>query len=361
MSDENSSSRPAAQKVTLRLSPQAEKYARRDAPTEARRMAARGALPLEPIELATVLFVLANDPDAEVKQTASQSLAALPEQVLTTVLGGPAHPALLSFLAQVHRETEAHCEAIALNPAADDRTITFLATLPHARVVDIISQNQERMMRCEEIVDALGANPLTGRAVIERILSFLGLDERDAAADDEELGEEEAEAAVMEMLGEDMGDIARLLASERGEDIEDEDVVGSLYAAVQKMTVMQKIKLARVGGKEARSLLVKDRNRIVASSVMASPKLTETEVVGFAQSRSLSDELLRIIASNRDWTKNYQIKLALASNPKTPTPQALQFLNYLQDKDLRSLMKSKDVPSNVSVHARRILDKKGKL
>ncbi len=109
MSDENSSSRPAAQKVTLRLSPQAEKYARRDAPTEARRMAARGALPLEPIELATVLFVLANDPDAEVKQTASQSLAALPEQVLTTVLGGPAHPALLSFLAQVHRETEAHC------------------------------------------------------------------------------------------------------------------------------------------------------------------------------------------------------------------------------------------------------------
>jgi hypothetical protein len=127
------------------------------------------------------------------------------------------------------------------------------------------------------------------------------------------------------------------------------------------MSVMQKIKLARLGGKEARALLVKDRNRIVASSVLASPKLSETEVIAFAQSRSIGEELLRIISFNKDWTKNYQIKLALASNPKTPTPQAVKFLNYLQDKDLRTLMKSKDVPTNISSHARRILTKKGKI
>ena len=75
----------------------------------------------------------------------------------------------------------------------------------------------------------------------------------------------------------------------------------------------------------------------------------------------MGDELLRIISNNREWTKNYQIKLALTMNPKTPIPQAIKFLNYLQDKDLRSLMKSKDVPNNVSTHARRILTKKGKL
>ncbi|MCA9502041.1 MAG: hypothetical protein H6748_02425 [Spirochaetaceae bacterium] len=357
MADAPSSTR----KVKLRLSPQAEKYARRDAPVEARRMAARGALPLEPTELATVLLVLANDPDASVKETARASLEGLPEHVLKTVLTGPAHPALLSFLAHVHKETEKWCEAIALNPAADDATVAWLATLPHPRVVDIISQNQERMMRHEEIVDALGANPLTGRAVIERILGFLGLEERETVEDDDEtLDEDEAEAAVRELLGGEMGEIAKLLASEKDEDV-DEEIEGSLYAAIQKMTVMQKIKLARVGGKEARALLIKDRNRIVSSSVLGSPKLTETEVVGFAQSRSLSDELLRIIASNRDWTKNYQIKLALVTNPKTPTPQALKFLNYLQDKDLRSLMKSRDVSNNVSAQARRLLTKKGKI
>lgn len=348
--------------IKLRLSAQAEKYARRDAPTGARRMAARGALPLEPIELATVLLVLANDPDAEVKQTARQSLETLPDHVLGAVLRGPAHAALLGFLAHLHRDNEPHCEALALNPATDDATIVFLATLPHSRVVDIISQNQERMMRHEEIVDALGANPLTGRAVIERILSFLGIEEREAERGaDEALDESEAEAAVLEMLGEDRRELASLLAAEAGDDIEDEELKGSLYSAVHRMSVMQKIKLARLGGKEARALLIKDRNRIVASSVLASPKITETEIVGFAQSRAIGDELLRVIGANREWTKSYQVKLALACNPKTPTPQAIQFLNYLQDRDLRMLMKSKDVSSNISAHARRILTKKGKL
>ena len=348
-------------KVKLKLSPQAEKYARRDAPIEARRMAARGALPLEPLELSTVLFVLCSDSDPEVKDSARRSLETLPDHVLGIVLQGDVHPALLSLMAQMHKENEAHCQAIALNAATDDGTIAWLATLPHSRVVDIISQNQERMLRHEEIVDALGANPLTGRAVIERILSFLGLEERETTEeDDDDFDEEEAETAVLEILGEGMGDIARLLASESdGEGDESDD--GSLYAAVQNMTVMQKIKLARVGGKEARSLLIRDRNRIVSSAVLASPKLTETEVVTITQNRSIGDDLLRIIANNREWTKNYQIKLALTMNPKTPTPQAVKFLNYLQDKDLRTLMKSKDVPSNISVHARRLLTKKGKL
>ena len=35
--------------------------------------------------------------------------------------------------------------------------------------------------------------------------------------------------------------------------------------------------------------------------------------------------------------------------------------HYLQEKDLKTIMKSKDVPSPVSTHARRILQKKGKI
>jgi hypothetical protein len=353
---------PGSQKIKLTLSPQAEKYARRDAPVEARLMAARGALPLEPLELATVLFVLAHDPDASVKGTAHKSLETLPEHVLLPVLGGRAHPVLLSHLARVHKENEAYCEALALNHATDDSTVAWLATLPHSRVVDIISQNQERMVRNEEIVDSLGANPLTGRAVIERILKFLGLEERDTTDEGEEaLDEGAAEAAVLELLGGDMGDVAKLLAQESERDVEDQAANGSLYAALQNMSVMQKVKLARVGGKEARALLIKDRNRIVAASVLGSPKLSETEVIAFTQNRSIGEELLRIIGNKRDWTKNYKIKLALVTNPKTPQPMAVKFINFLQDKDLRSLMKSRDVPSNISAHARRNLTKKGKL
>jgi hypothetical protein len=53
--------------------------------------------------------------------------------------------------------------------------------------------------------------------------------------------------------------------------------------------------------------------------------------------------------------------MALVMNPKTPLPAAIKFVNHLTDQDLRSLMRSKDVPGQVALHARRILTKKGKL
>ena len=53
--------------------------------------------------------------------------------------------------------------------------LAFLAGLPFKNVVDIVANNQERLLRCPGIVDALGSNPMTGRSVIDRILSFIGL------------------------------------------------------------------------------------------------------------------------------------------------------------------------------------------
>jgi hypothetical protein len=350
-------------RIKLSLSPQAERYARRDAPIEARLMAARGALPLEPIEIATVLFVLMHDGETEVKDTARASLEQLPDAVLDPVLSGPAHPALLSLLARIHKDDESRCAKLALNAACDDATIAFLATLPLRQVVDIVSQNQSRMMRCDDIVESLGANPLTGRAVIERILGFLGTapgpDER---ARPEDVSDEDAAAAVAALLGNDLADLARELTRETEQPVADEPQVGSsLFAALQKMTVMQKVKLARLGGNEARGLLIRDRNKVVASAAIHSPKITDAEVVGYAQSRGLCDEVYRVISSNREWTRNYQVKLALATNPKVPMSQAVGLLNYLQDKDLKSIMKSRDVPSAISTQARRLLQKKGKI
>lgn len=352
------------QKIRLTLSPQAERYARRDGPRDARLMAARGALPLSPIELATVLFALMHDPDPEVKSTARDSLENLPDNVMSTVCTGETHPSLLSHLAHALKDSEARVERIALNSAADDSTIAFLATLPYKRVVDIVSNNQERMMRAPEIVDALGANPLTGRSVIERILTFLGMEAPDAGTEAAgPVSDADAEAALRAVLGEDLGGFARSLVedSEEEGDADAKPETTNLYALVQRMTVFQKIKLARVGNKEARGLLVRDRNKIVAVAAVSSPKMTDNEAVAIAQSRSVSDEVLRMVATNRQWTRNYQVKLALSTNPKTPQPMAMKFINYLQDNDLRSMVKSKDVPTAVSTHARRILMKKGKL
>ncbi len=353
-------------KIKLTLSPEAEKYVRRDAPVSARRMAAGGALPLEPIELASVLFALLHDPDDQVKQRAQQSLEELPEALLETVLKGDTHPAVLSWFAKAKSESESACEWIALNAAADDHAVAYLAALPHRRVVDIVSQNQERLMRCEAILDALGENPLTGRAQIERILDFLGKNEKpeseegEDAQSAEEMSDEDAEAAVAALLGEEYAHLAKHLAAEGDEELDDEALEGNLFAAIQKMTVMQKIKLARSGGKEARGLLIRDRNKVVYTSVIMSPKITDNEIVSMANNRNTPEEVLRIISMNRDYTKHYSVKFGLASNSKTPQSVAMKFLNYLQDKDLKTLMKSRDVSSVISTQARRILAKKGK-
>jgi hypothetical protein len=127
------------------------------------------------------------------------------------------------------------------------------------------------------------------------------------------------------------------------------------------MSVMQKIKLARMGNKEARGLLVRDRNRLVATAAIRSPKITENEVEGFAKARNLSEEVLRVISNNREWTRNYTVKLGLSMNPKCPVGTSIKFLNFLHERELRAIMKSKDVPSVVSTHARRLLAKKGKI
>jgi hypothetical protein len=345
--------------IRLTLSEQAQRYVQRDAPREARVMAARGALPLPPIELATVLFALMHDPDAEVKDTARASLESLPPNVMKVVVAGATHPAVLSHLARSHREDEAHCEALALNAATSDATIAFLATLPFKRVVDIVANNQERMMRAPEIVESLGSNPLAGRSVIERILRFLGMDAEDADAPEGEISESQTEAALKAVLGADLASFARQLANEDEEFSPDDQ--SNLYALIQQMSIFQKVKLARLGNKEARGLLIRDRNKVVSVAAITSPKISDTEVVAYAQSRNVCDEVLRIISSNRTWTRNYKVKLSLATNPRTPQPTAMKFVNFLHDNDLRGLVRSKDVPSQVSTHARRILMKKGKM
>jgi hypothetical protein len=228
------------------------------------------------------------------------------------------------------------------------------------------------MLRCPDIVEALGSNPLTSRLVIDRILSFLGLERPEAEAPDEtepepddlpppeEITDAQAEAALRAVLSDDASEFTSDLIRETDDEVSEEEQQ-SLFAQIQEMTIMQKVKLARMGNKEARGILVRDRNKVVASAAIRSPKINDNEVSQYARMRNLSDEVVRIIAANRDWTKHYAVKLSLATNPRCPLSSAMKFLNHLQDRDLKSVMRSKDVSSPISTHARRILTKKGKI
>lgn len=355
-------------KIRLELSPEAARYVRRDAPVEVRQLAAGGALPLPPVDLVTVLFVLTQDADATVKERAGASIERLPDTVMRAALEGELHPGVLAWCAEAFRDRADRLEAIALNTGTEDTTVAFLASLPHKRLVDIISNNQERMLRCPDIVEALGTNPLTGRSVIDRILSFLGLEGGKHETVDEPdddfrvptvpVTDAEAKAALETLLCDDVSGFARELIDDRL--VADDETHRNLHALVQTMSVFERVKLARVGNQEARALLARDSNKLVASAAVRSPKIQDNEILAFAKARNVCDEVLRIIARNPDWTRSYQVKLALAGNPKCPQQVATKLLNYLQDRDLRGIMKSRDVPAVVATHARRILGRKEK-
>ncbi len=348
----------------------ARKFADPEAPLAGRMMAAGGMLPLPPEQIASVLFCLTFDPEAQVQEKARQSLDDLPDGVLDTAMQAQVHPALLAHWAERFREEPTRLEKIALNAATSDETFCLLATLPYSPIIDIVSRNQTRLMRCPPLVEALSENPAISQATIDRVLEFLGIQVEDAAQTEETIPEVPEPLPDTEANGatvfdpddvEGLPDDLMVDSDEVPEDEEqDEAKMASLYSQVQKMTVMQKVKLARFGNSEARSLLVRDRNKVVATAAIRSPKLKESQVIAFAKSRSLSDDVLRIIANARQWTKGYQVKHALVMNPKTPLSSAIKFVNYMTDRDLRQIMRSREVPGQIATHARRILMRKGK-
>jgi len=128
----------------------------------------------------------------------------------------------------------------------------------------------------------------------------------------------------------------------------------NIIQAVQRMTTPQKIKLALSGGKEARGLLIRESNKQVSTAVLANPRITEGEIEFFAKSTNLSEDIMRKIGTNSDWTKKYLVAQALVNNPKCPAGIAMGFVSRMSDKDLSLLEKSRNISEAVRSAARQL-------
>lgn len=131
-----------------------------------------------------------------------------------------------------------------------------------------------------------------------------------------------------------------------------------LSQSLLKMSLPQKIRLALVGNQEARNLLIHDPNKVIPLAVLRNPKLSEDEVVMYAQLRSLPEDVFSAMAKHKTWVKNYQVKLALVSNPKAPLSLAIKLLDHLHDRDLQNISKSKNVSYILARSAARLLFKR---
>jgi hypothetical protein len=129
----------------------------------------------------------------------------------------------------------------------------------------------------------------------------------------------------------------------------------TLIQRISRMNSVEKIKLALVGDLETRMLLIRDPNKLVARTVLQSPKTTEAEMESYAGSTSVSEDVLRRIAMSRGLIKKYNVMRALIGNPRAPIDITVPLLNRLNDRDMKWLSINRNVPEVIRSMASKML------
>lgn len=150
------------------------------------------------------------------------------------------------------------------------------------------------------------------------------------------------------------GDEAEIVPPAVAEDVAPEDEDGHVRQ-LSSLSVPDRIKLAMLGSREQRAVLIRDPNRVVSCAVLSSPKLSDTEVENFARMSNVSADVLRIIGANRSWMRNYSVIAALVRNPRTPPAISLGLVPRLLERDVKVLSSDRNVPEALRLAARKVM------
>ncbi len=380
------------------------------APRPAQLAAARGILPLPQNDLLHVLVVLADGKDAELAASAKATLAEQDTGTLEDLIrSSEVAPEILShFAAQETMPGSLH-EAILRNGRTPVEAIERMARhTKNGSLLELIALNQQLLIRTPALIEAIISNPNrtpeaerraaeTKREFFEKergaqqIANELRAQGKEAAAEFLEHAEFSGQVGGSDISIED----AMLLAShvevsDRETDdswlglefieelyeeteaqrqamfdkiigefqAEDGDLSGERIAMIHrimKLGVKDRVQLAMKGDREARNILIRDGNRLVAQAVANNPRISEQEIEGIAAMRTVTEDVLRSIASNRQWSRSYSIVHNLARNPRTPIANAMTIMNRLQLRDLVLLSKNRNVSDAVRRHAIRLV------
>src|SRR5712671_602593 len=356
------------------------------APVPLRMMGAKALVPMGPKDMATALFMLTFDVDANVREAAAKSAAGLPDRMLAVALRDEsADPRVLDYYVTALGSKVEYLEMLVLNPSTPDEALARVAALPEDKLVEIIAQNQLRLLRHAPIVRALVANPSTRPSTVDGITDFCvrsglvladmpafqaarkrvlgaGVDEREAAeaAARAALEEASAEEALEQVGATAQGDET----PEEPKEYEELDADGkrrrlTIQQQIMKLSIAKKIEWAnKKGNKEVRTILLRDPNKLVQLAVIQSPRISEGEIAKVANTRTAPGEVLQYIYNDRQLTKNYTIKVSLVNNPKVPVAVAMRFLSILRQSELKSLSKNRNVSRALQTQAQKLLEKK---
>jgi hypothetical protein len=339
-----------------------------------------GSLPVPTLDL---LQALAHVTIKETHYTkrALDFFATMPESLLAGVVAEPMQPPWPLQLVLCHRKEAALLETALLNKSLTSQIVEASVPSLPGSVLEIVLNNQVLWLERPRILDLLEEHP-EGEYVIKRrvnefrfdVLRLIPEDLKKARLeiiDEVEAGrldrawselplpkEKSWEEAEAENESEELAAERRLLAQKPAVDDEGNEITLTLTQRVMQLSTNQKIMLAIKGGKEERTLLIRESNRLIQVNVIRNGRITEGEIAYIAQMRIVNEEVLRIIASSREWMKKYPITKALVMNPRTPLPVAMTHLKRLFESDMKLLEKDRNVAEILRREARRIVEMK---
>ncbi len=282
-----------------------------------------GGAHLTPADRVEILTVLAADVDAVVVERAEEALASQPIECFVEALKrDAAMPALFTYAGKNLGDKPGIADAMVHNKNCAAEFLVHVARHLSVSAVQSLMESLERVSDSPALAAALEHN------------SALTLDQKNILH--ELMGSSIDEAALAEAAAEAEPDAGRRQ---------------TLLQRLAKMTVAQRVQFAIKGGSEARRTLIRDSNKVVQRAVLQSPRLTDQEVEAFASMSSLTDEILRLIAGNRNFRKNYVVVRNLLNNPKTPLDVSLHMLPLINAMDLKKLTTNKNVPETLRTTA----------
>jgi len=293
---------------------------RRGLGTRERKMAiCSGSLHLEPADRAVILLAFSHDEDLMIADRAQQSLISEPvESFLQAIPKENTPVTLLHYCARNFADKPGIADALAHNKNCPGDDLAHAAAHLTAAGVKLLMDELDRVSASHALAHALEHSPvvtLEQKRLLEE-LRGTGVDE----------------TALLEGV-----------AAVEPDKVKQK----TLLERLSKMTVSQRVQLAIKGGSGERRTLIRDSNKVVQRAVLQSPRLTDREVESFAAMTSLTDEILRMIANNRVFRKNYLVVKSLMNNPKTPLDVTMHMLPLLNPIDLKMLTTNKNVPETL--------------
>ncbi len=332
-----------------------------------RLMAAQGLLPLKPEDLLELWTGLVGDADSAIRAAAEKSLTEIAAVELLPILKSRDTPvAVLAWAVSKRAEPELR-EATLQNTSLPDAVIEQLApTLPQA-LAELVVINQTRLLRNTALLVAIESNAGLSNDQKRRLRELretFRVGEQAAAApvsapapapaavaepaepapDVEEIPEDEVSITEDEYL-------VRTLSEEDRQKTEKVSAVQKIY----RSNTAEKLLTALKGSREERSILIRDPNRLVATAVLGSPRITEAEIESISAMKNVSEEILRTIGNRREWTKRYTVLNNLVRNPRTPVGIALSMVPRLNPRDIKGIAVDRNVPEPVRKQAQKFV------